>query len=55
MTSEMVTARGFGRSSSPKYQVTAPDGTVTTEDLYIDARRLQREIGGTITEVRETV
>lgn len=55
MTSEMATARGYGRSSNPKYKVTPPGGEPVVHDLYLDAKRHARETGGELTEVREAV
>lgn len=39
-------------SSSPRYQVTRPDGTQEVMDLYVDAKTEARRTGGSVTEVR---
>jgi hypothetical protein len=39
-------------ASQPKYQVTRPDGSQETFDLYVDAKTEARQAGGTLTEVR---
>lgn len=51
MTSAAATAL-YGR---PKYKVIEPGGGEKVHDLYVEAKTHQRESGGTLTEVRESV
>jgi hypothetical protein len=48
-TSAQLAQVGGGR---PTYEVTGPDGMKSTWDLYIDARKEQVRVGGSLREVR---